>query len=120
MSIFFGGFQIISYQSDTCVEIYAVVNGTFVFRASSYFDRSLEVMLYTSDCMATDPIDRDTTGYYVNSTKPVGVIGGHSCAFVPTDSTSFCDYMAEQIPPVSELGTEHVVPPISGRSYLAG
>lgn len=110
----------ISYQSDTCVEVYAVVNGEFVYKYSGYFDRAFEVILYTSDCQGATAVDRDATGYYVNSTKPIGVIGGHSCAFVPSDAISFCDYMAEQVPPVSELGTEHVVPPIIGRSYLAG
>lgn len=61
----------------------------------------------------------DMTGYFINATKPVQVICGHECANVP-QQTPFCDHMAEQIPPVNQLGFYHVVPPIDGRNRNAG
>ena len=70
--------------------------------------------------MRDNELDRDVTGYYVNSSRPVGVIAGQSCANVPDLSVNFCDYMVEQIPPVSELGKEHVTPVIDGRNINAG
>jgi len=78
------------------------------------------VLTYTSsvrnDAAQVPVYEYDATGAYVNSSKPIAVYGGHSCAFVPTRSVWFCDHMVEQIPPVSELGTAHLVPPIYGRS----
>ena len=61
----------------------------------------------------------DITGYYINATKPISVVAGHSCAFVP-EGVFFCDHIVEHIPPVSELGITHVVPPIIGRLANAG
>lgn len=61
----------------------------------------------------------DMTGYFINSTKPIQVICGHECANVP-QTVPFCDHMSEQIPPVNQLGTYHIVPPIDGRNRNAG
>lgn len=62
---------------------------------------------------------KDLTGHFVNSSRPISVYSGHACAFVPEDKF-FCDHIVEQIPPVSELGREHIVPPIIGRDPNAG
>jgi len=74
-----------------------------------------------SHIVYTYPANRndDITGYYINATKPISVVAGHSCAFVP-EGVSFCDHIVEHIPPVSELGLTHVVPPIIGRLADAG
>lgn len=116
LEVFFAGFQIISFYPDTCVEVYKVINGAKIFVSTQYFDQADQVYLYTADCYS----DPDPTGFYVNASRPVGVIGGHSCAFIPSYDCNFCDYIAEQIPPISELGTDHLVPPILGRNYNAG
>jgi len=64
----------------------------------------------------------DMTGLLVNSSKPIGVLAGHPCAFVPDSPQKvyYCDHTIEQIPPVSQLSLEHIVPPIIGRSDRAG
>jgi hypothetical protein len=49
----------------------------------------------------------DLTGTEVTSDVPVGVFGGHECAFVPVDRYA-CDHLEEQMPPVSMWGREHV------------
>jgi len=78
-----------------------------------YLDQAFDTFMYTSS------LGSDITGYFVNSSKPIAVYAGHSCAFVPEDKF-FCDHMVEQIPPVSELGKIHIVPPIIGRDPNAG
>ncbi len=60
--------------------------------------------------------DGDYTGVYVNSTKPIALIGGHQCANIPDNSVAYCDHILEAAPPVSEWGTEFIVGPIFGRS----
>jgi len=116
---FFGGFQIVAALNDTCVETYVIVNGEYRLHHHDYMHQ-FEMLTYTSSVRNdTKPVpvyDYDVTGTFVNSSKPLAVYGGHSCAFVPTRSVWFCDHIVEQIPPVSELGTTHVVPPVIGRS----
>ena len=114
---FFSGFQIISYIEDTCVSVFQIVNGVYQEPYTKYFTSVNQVLLYIADCSEHDS---DVTGYYVNSSRPISVIAGQSCAFIPNADTNFCDYIAEQIPPVSELGIDHVVPPIIGRKADAG
>lgn len=121
---FFGGFQIVAALDDTCVETYLIVNGEYRPQHSAYMHQ-FEVLTYTSsvrdDAQQVPVYEYDVTGTFVNSSRPIAVYGGHSCAFVPTRSVFFCDHIVEQIPPVAELGTTHVVPPILGRSIdLAG
>ena len=116
---FFGGFQVVAPQNDTCIETYVIVNGNYT-RVHSAVMQQFEVLTYTSsrrdDAGQVPLYDYDATGTFVNSSKPIAVYGGHSCAFVPTRNVWFCDHVIEQIPPVSELGTRHVVPPIYGRT----
>ena len=116
---FFGGFQVVAGLEDTCVEMYLIVNGEYRLQYSAYLQQ-FDVLTYTSSWL--DPSRRmavyefDATGMFVNSSKPIAVYGGHSCAFVPTRDVWFCDHIVEQIPPVSELGTRYIVPPVIGRS----
>ena len=53
----------------------------------------------------------DTTGYYVNSTKPIAVFS------VTRDLTGaqYTDYIAEQMVPVSEWGTHFIMTNVSGQ-----
>jgi hypothetical protein len=45
----------------------------------------------------------DLTGTRVQASKPVQVIGGHRCTFVPA-SIGWCDHLEESIPPRHALG----------------
>ena len=69
--------------------------------------------------MSANGVATDLTGYFVNSSKPIAILGGHACAFVP-EGVFFCDHIVEQIRPVYDLGTEYFVPPIIGRDPDAG
>lgn len=64
-------------------------------------------------------VNDDSSDIYINSSRPITVLSGVSCGNVPT-GTSYCDHMVETIPPISELGLTHVVPPIYGRTPAAG
>lgn len=115
-----GGFLVVAAHDDTCVELYVIAaNGKYQLKGS-YFMKQFQLLTYTTD-VRNDAVPMpvyqyDATGIFVNSSKPIAVYGGHSCAHVPSRDIYFCDHIVEQIPPVAELGTTHVVPPIMGRS----
>ena len=110
---FFAALQIISALPYTCIEIYEVHGDNYSLKMSNFMPESHSVYTYTADS------NSDLTGYYINSSRPISVVAGHPCAFVP-EKKFFCDHMVEQIPPVGELGLTHIVPPISGRMADAG
>ena len=110
---FFAAVQVVSAFADTCVDIWEVDGDSYRLLSSQYLELSHLVHTFTAR------LNQDITGVLVNSTKPIGVYAGHSCAFVP-QNVFYCDHMVEQIPPVSELGKEHIVPPIVGRNANAG
>ncbi|HEX8620253.1 MAG TPA: IPTL-CTERM sorting domain-containing protein [Thermoanaerobaculia bacterium] len=58
----------------------------------------------------------DFTGSTIVSDKPVGVYGGHSCGNVPDADTDFCDYLIEQMFPVSTFGTSFITMPYAART----
>lgn len=54
----------------------------------------------------------DLTGTRIDGDKPLQVLGGHRCAYVPADK-GYCDHLEEMMLPVAQLGTSHVlVPPV--------
>jgi hypothetical protein len=50
----------------------------------------------------------ELTGTPIQSSKPIGVFGGHNCMNVPVDAEA-CDAAHQQIPPIKALGHEYVV-----------
>jgi hypothetical protein len=52
----------------------------------------------------------DFTGSRVRSSKPVQVIGGHFCTYIPQD-TGYCDHLEESIFPVAALSDTYAVAP---------
>ncbi len=59
--------------------------------------------------------EQDVTGTLITSSAPVAVFGGHQCANVPDLSTSFCDHLIEQIPPIQAWGTQFITAPLASR-----
>lgn len=54
----------------------------------------------------------DLTGTRIDGDKPLQVLGGHRCAFVPADK-GYCDHLEDMMLPVAQLGTTYVpVPPV--------
>ncbi|KAK2165439.1 hypothetical protein LSH36_50g04046 [Paralvinella palmiformis] len=104
-------FLVVSPNRDTCVEA-SFVNGSDVRRI---FFRSLKAFEVFQSYSMTE----DYTGVHVRASGPVAVFGGHECAQVP-EKKMFCDHIAEQVPPVSEWGSRHIIGPIAGRAWQAG
>jgi hypothetical protein len=51
----------------------------------------------------------DPSGTRIRATKPVQVIGGHSCAYVPTEDVANCDHIEEMLFPEDTLGDDYIV-----------
>ncbi|KAL4223744.1 hypothetical protein ACF0H5_017210 [Mactra antiquata] len=49
------------------------------------------------------------TGTKVSSNKPIFLISGHMGAKIPADSYNYLDFISEMMPPVTSLGTTHIV-----------
>ncbi|MCF8231410.1 MAG: T9SS type A sorting domain-containing protein [Bacteroidales bacterium] len=58
--------------------------------------------------------DVDLTGSIIQSSLPVALLSGNSCASIP-QNTAACDIIVEQIPPVSTWGNNFVTYPLEGR-----
>ncbi len=56
----------------------------------------------------------DLSGSKVISNKPVGVISGNFCAYVPSDK-GYCDYIIEMELPTDTWGRDYLVTPIKNR-----
>jgi hypothetical protein len=52
--------------------------------------------------------DGDLTGTRLVADKPIEVLGGHECSFVPA-GTGYCDHLEDMMLPVTQLGTEYVI-----------
>ena len=55
-----------------------------------------------------DYIKHDVSGTIVHADKPIWVLGGTACAFVPFDSKGFCNHLQEQMLPIEYWGTKYV------------
>ncbi|MFO0587325.1 MAG: IgGFc-binding protein [Polyangiaceae bacterium] len=51
--------------------------------------------------------DDELTGSVIQSDKPVGLMAGHPCMYVPVN-ISACDHGEQMVPPVRALGSEYV------------
>ncbi|MCZ2111085.1 MAG: IgGFc-binding protein, partial [Dehalococcoidia bacterium] len=54
----------------------------------------------------SDP--NDVTGALITASKPVQVIGGHNCTFVP-DNTGYCDHLEESMFPIETIAKDYIV-----------
>jgi IgGFc binding protein len=61
----------------------------------------------------------DLSGSPIESNKPVGMFGGAECSYVPT-SFQACDILRQQIPPLTQWGSEYALVPFRPRIEAAG
>ncbi|AKU95069.1 hypothetical protein AKJ09_01733 [Labilithrix luteola] len=54
-------------------------------------------------------------GSPIESTKPVGLFGGTQCSYVPGSASCCCDTLDQQIPPLSQWGSEYALVPYQSR-----
>jgi hypothetical protein len=67
------------------------------------------IEVVTDGVNALDPSDPDdVTGTLVSADKPVQVIAGHQCTYVP-DETGACDHLEESMFPYETLATRYLV-----------
>ena len=57
-----------------------------------------------------NPSTADVTGTRVKADKPIQVIGGHICSFVPFD-VGYCDHLEESMFPYETLAKKYIVTP---------
>jgi hypothetical protein len=51
----------------------------------------------------------DLSGTLIRASHSVQVIGGHSCANIPTAATGYCDHLEQALFPVEVLGKDYLV-----------
>ena len=69
----------------------------------------------TYQLRAKEDAPSDLTGSQVTADRPIAVFGGNQCAFVPDKSVLYCDYVVEQLMPVSRAGLRFVTIPLATR-----
>ncbi len=67
-----------------------------------------DVLVVYTDSLGEWPDASDLTGTLVSADRPIQVIGGHKCTYIP-HNVAACERLEEALPPVVAAGTEHVV-----------
>ncbi len=68
-----------------------------------------DVLELIADYQVAEGFGADLTGTAVRASRPVQVVGGHSCANIPEATTGYCDHLEEGLFPIETLGTDYVV-----------
>ncbi|AKU94959.1 hypothetical protein AKJ09_01623 [Labilithrix luteola] len=108
--------QIVASESETEVRIRPkvdVYDGLDVKGGSA--GQTLSWKLARGEVLQITQAD-ELTGSPIESSKPVGVFGGSRCTVVPQDGVGACDILHQQIPPLTQWGSEYAPVPYRGRS----
>ncbi|MCA9679150.1 MAG: IgGFc-binding protein [Myxococcales bacterium] len=76
-------------------------NGTVTLNAGDVIE-----IVTNGGTSQSDP--NDVTGTRITSDKPIQVIGGHQCIYIP-DTVGYCDHLEETMFPVNTLATTYMV-----------
>ena len=112
-------FAIVGTEDGTTITIRVSVNSKISFNSTTDWKRlhSGEKRSYVINRLQTVYVSAyltDLTGSKVIADKPLSVISGHECAFVP-DYTSACDHLVEQVLPTALWGTTYFIAPLAIR-----
>ena len=118
----FSIFMLVGCSNDTQVTITTTQNVTvpnnFQNPDSDYIflQKGVEydVSLHQMNTLLIFAYQRDLSGSKIVSNKPLTVIGGNDCAYVPQNSFD-CEPISVQIPPVTTWGTHFLVAGYAGR-----
>ena len=58
----------------------------------------------------------DLTGTSIVSDKPLTVVSGHECGYIPDQSVPYCEHITEQIPPTITWGKRFLLTPYANLS----
>lgn len=78
--------------------------------------QTFSITLNKGETYQVQAYGQELTGSVVQSSLPVAVFAGNSCANVPP-SYCCCDILVEQLPPVNTWGNSFYTQPLQGRSY---
>lgn len=99
-------------------EIVFTMGGTATSKTAGGLEpgQSRAIVLNRGDVysLASSGQGADLSGSRIVSSKPVSVISGNFCAYVPIE-TAACDHLVEMNTPVHTWGTEYVVTKVFGR-----
>ena len=110
--------QIVAVEDDTSVELLPrveIAGGGGI--APSAASRVASFRLQRGEVLQLVQ-QKELVGSIVESSKPVGMFGGHTCMRVPLGDVSYCDSDNKQIPPLSAWGHEYAVMPAPDRVRL--
>ena len=66
------------------------------------------LIVFTANATQGGQSSSDPSGTLVTSTKPIQVIGGHVCVYIP-ENTGYCDHIEESVPPLEAVGKDYFV-----------
>ncbi|HTY87092.1 MAG TPA: M36 family metallopeptidase [Candidatus Acidoferrum sp.] len=106
-------FAVVASENDTCVTITPSVTTDSRSAGVPYL-----VLLQPGETYRLinyDDVSADLTGTTIQSDKPIAVLAGHTCAYVPT-GVGYADHLVEQLPPVNQWGRHFVTLPLAARA----
>jgi len=111
-----GQYHVTASQDDTTVTLSPSASGNTVQAGGGVSaDGTGTIVLNQGDVLAVKtasasggPDLSDLTGTLIAADKPVQVIGGHECTFVPYNKAA-CDHLEESIYPLETLSNEYIV-----------
>jgi len=106
-------FGIVAAQDDTSVTITPTVTTGSRLAGVPYTITLNQGQTY--QLRNTLPAPADLSGSIIESNLPIAVFGGHQCANIPMGFTA-CDYIVEQLPPISTWGQSFVTMPLATRT----
>ena len=114
-----GSIAIVGTENKTKVTIIVPVNAKVSTNSTTGWNirRSGKRSRYIINKMQTVYVSaylNDLTGTKIIANKPLSVISGHECAFVPY-LTWACDHLVEQVLPTALWGTKYYVAPLASR-----
>jgi hypothetical protein len=111
-----GFYTVVASADGTTVSLKPSSSGSYVLAGAGVaadgtgkvmLDRG-DVLKVLSDEFGEDPSPSDLTGTRVTADKPIQVLGGHGCTFVPFDVQA-CDHLEESMFPYETLARRYVV-----------
>ena len=113
---FYGYLVIVASEGNTSIMVSPSVE-TFTFYNTNFSilpGETFRKVIQQGDVITFRAPVGDLTGSAVVSDKPITVLSGHECAFIPSNKDA-CDMLVEQIPPTASWGFKFVLTPLGDR-----
>ncbi|HQK16514.1 MAG TPA: IgGFc-binding protein, partial [Polyangiaceae bacterium] len=110
-----GFYSVVASEDGTTVNLVPSATGNDILPGAGLTSGQGTVVLNQGDVLqvlsGTSP-SHDLTGTIVEADKPIQVIGGHACTYVPS-TVPACDHLEESMFPINTLASEYIVTPPS-------